>query len=665
MTKKAVKRVMRKKRQLKKQVKKRQQQQQEQQQRVMQPMMMGYGHQMYGNADGTMQQLRNQNQTTIDQINSMTSALRSLQNENKKNEAMISELTKKRKDAEHEKDKAKIDLEIAEDKARDVESMMKQREHYIEKQQQLEKEIMEQEGENNKYKQMKLLEEQKREKHEKEMEGIREKQEIEANQIAAEVKKVQDETKILATKNQAMFEYIGSDMFKNPLNHLTEAYINRMKEEEKETLMNNYIMMDEMNEKLLEQIKKGEEVNNERMVVQLKASIEAQEKFYAINQQENQLLKNREATYNHLLKKHEQLTNDTNDVIFENERLKYKFNDINNQSEVNESIKTQQAKLASAQAMNEILNNKLDLQKRTNSLQLENSALIQSNKILEGKEPYVDEKAADNDKNDDNEDDKGKSLFDIQLESLETQKIKFEAEHEQNQLLQQRNAEQKRHKQVIASQRVQLKALSSNNNNNNDDTMNTRQTNYQIQQQNQQEEQQLNNNIEKQKIVNEIVQIREQKDPNGTVWRTTYHNPFPYVEKGVTIKNYQMPTMIEEVKQSYLKAISEASPETINFKSPFKIDTNIDYSLLYSDDNNNNNNNNNEFVEEEEEDSRGSYVVFQQNDAMKDDLSSSFVAEPLSANGEISDDSTISEANQGNQGKRNININSFSRRRPQ
>ena len=123
MTKKAVKRVMKKRRQLKKQVKR--QQQQEQPQMMRPQMMMGYGHQMYGNADGTMQQLRNQNQTTIDQINSMTSALRSLQNENKKNESLINELKKQHKEAEHGRDKAKIDLEIAEDKARDIDTMIK------------------------------------------------------------------------------------------------------------------------------------------------------------------------------------------------------------------------------------------------------------------------------------------------------------------------------------------------------------------------------------------------------------------------------------------------------------------------------------------------------------------------------------------------------------
>ena len=52
----------------------------QQQQQVMKSIGFSYGHQQYGNADSVMQQLRNQNQTTIDQINSMVSALKSLQN---------------------------------------------------------------------------------------------------------------------------------------------------------------------------------------------------------------------------------------------------------------------------------------------------------------------------------------------------------------------------------------------------------------------------------------------------------------------------------------------------------------------------------------------------------------------------------------------------------
>ena len=125
MAKKAVKRVMKKKRQLKKQVKR--QEQQEQQQMMRPQMMMGYGPKQYGNADGTMQQVRNQ--TLIDRFNNMTSEFRTLQNENKKYETMISEMAKKRKEEEHGRNKLKKDLEIEEDREKDMEITLKEKEY--------------------------------------------------------------------------------------------------------------------------------------------------------------------------------------------------------------------------------------------------------------------------------------------------------------------------------------------------------------------------------------------------------------------------------------------------------------------------------------------------------------------------------------------------------
>ena len=89
----------------------------------MQSIGVEYGHQQYENVDMKMKQLRYQNQTTIDQINCMTSALRSLKNKNKMNETLIKELKKQHKDAEHERDKAKIDLELTEYEAIDAETM--------------------------------------------------------------------------------------------------------------------------------------------------------------------------------------------------------------------------------------------------------------------------------------------------------------------------------------------------------------------------------------------------------------------------------------------------------------------------------------------------------------------------------------------------------------
>ena len=100
-----MRKIIKKKRQLRKQVKHvkhediKKPSQEQQQQRALQPIGLGYGHQMYGNADGMIQQLRNQNQTSIDKINSMSSAIKSLENEYKKSKAVIKELNKQYKES--------------------------------------------------------------------------------------------------------------------------------------------------------------------------------------------------------------------------------------------------------------------------------------------------------------------------------------------------------------------------------------------------------------------------------------------------------------------------------------------------------------------------------------------------------------------------------------
>ena len=53
------------------------------------------------------------------------------------------------------------------------------------------------------------------------MEAIRQKQEIEANKLAAELKTVKDE--IQATKNKTMYEYMNTREFIKPLDYLPNA----------------------------------------------------------------------------------------------------------------------------------------------------------------------------------------------------------------------------------------------------------------------------------------------------------------------------------------------------------------------------------------------------------------------------------------------------------
>lgn len=127
MTRKAVKRILKKKRQIKKQIKHKNDQQQQQQRPII-PMTLGFGHQQYGNPDFAIQQMRNQNQMTTDQINNYRVVLDSMNKEKGKNQATIKDLKKQLKDAKEQHDKAKVDLDIAEDQANRITSLQKQSE---------------------------------------------------------------------------------------------------------------------------------------------------------------------------------------------------------------------------------------------------------------------------------------------------------------------------------------------------------------------------------------------------------------------------------------------------------------------------------------------------------------------------------------------------------
>lgn len=133
--------------------------------------------------------------------------------------------------------------------------------------------------------------------------------------------------------------------------------------------------MNKQNIEIVQQNNNNYESNSELMVEQIKNNIAEQNKLLVINQQENQLLKNQESTYNHLLDTQTKAINDTNDLEFENDKLQYKFSKVNNHKEVYKSTQKQLEKLASVIAKNERLKTNLDFQKRTKNLQLENAML--------------------------------------------------------------------------------------------------------------------------------------------------------------------------------------------------------------------------------------------------------------------------------------------------
>ena len=130
--------------------------------------------------------LRNQNQTAINQINSMTSALMLLQNENKKNETLIDELKKQHKDNEYDRDQIKKDLEIEEDCERGMEIMLKEEEHLNEKLYNVRQRIAQTDNENNKFHIMRVVNEAKNDLANLHMKQVNLKHEIDENDAICE-----------------------------------------------------------------------------------------------------------------------------------------------------------------------------------------------------------------------------------------------------------------------------------------------------------------------------------------------------------------------------------------------------------------------------------------------------------------------------------------------
>ena len=545
---KAVRKII-KKRQLRKQVKHvnhegvnaKKPSQEQQQQRALQPIGLGYGHQMYGNAM-EIQQLRNQNQSSIDRINSMSSTVKSLENENQKKEAIIKDLNKQIKEAEHRRDKAKNDLEITEDRANDIELMNSKEEYYTDKEHQIVKRRLEQQGENNIYQTMNNIQEEKQELHKEEIVNVGLNQKIQDNKLAFELKRVQDETTTLKTKNKAMYEYINSDEFMDPYSYLSKAYVQKMKEKEKEELMKKWNDLSKENMRMKEQLDKDYDINTDEMIKQIKNNIKEQNEIKLKNQLDNRKLINQQNELDHLGDIHRKVINETNDLELDNDMLRHKLQKLDSQPNVQIDIMTQQEKLVNTQTENDKLKTKSKLQQRTKDLQLDNSLLkFQLSKLR-------------NDMGD---------------EELVEMKNDFYTKQYNNDLHHQEFNEQQRHREVITSQEAQINTLRNNNindnneeessfqtDNNNTEEALTTQANYIIKLQNENEEKQKAQEIKRKTLINEITEIRKNQDRDGNAWwQITGGFQFNKITEDTTLQDASI-DLLEQLKNNYQNQVN-------------------------------------------------------------------------------------------------------------
>ena len=386
------------------------------------------------------------------------------------------------------------------------------------------------------------------------------------------MKSVKDEIQILATKNKTMFEYMSTKEFINPLDYLPNAYVQKMKEQDKNDLLKQWTNIAKENKEMKVKYDEDYEKNSEAMVNQIKNNIKEQNQLRAINQQQNKLLQNQESTFQHLNDAFVKAVNETNDLEIENDMLQYKFSTVNKQPEVYKSTKTQQEKFAKEKAKNERLKTNLELQKETKRLQLNNVLLSATNGIITNEETKNETAKNETAKNEDDEEETTKneetknennlknvnndtfvSEFSGQLNSMAELKNNLNKEQEKQRILQQRKNEEKRHNEAITAQQAQINALSDNNNNNNDDeTMSALQANYQIEEDNRKQERENAKRIQCLKVVRDIKELKEEKDSNGSVWELTLFNySFPFVAKNKQLKDITYVDELNEIKAKY------------------------------------------------------------------------------------------------------------------
>ena len=200
--------------------------------RPLNPLMLGFNHQQYGNPDLAIQQMRNQNQMTIDQISSYRTTIDTMKKQQAKYEDELKKMKKQAKTEEHDLEKAKLDREIAKDNLDANRIKLEKAQHYNELATRLQKEIIESETQEELNKQMQELIELEAEKNEKEIQMKLQEGNIKKNKMAALLEQRRKEVELATTENQAQFEYMQSKSFVNPEKELVSVIKRAMDENE-------------------------------------------------------------------------------------------------------------------------------------------------------------------------------------------------------------------------------------------------------------------------------------------------------------------------------------------------------------------------------------------------------------------------------------------------
>ncbi len=328
---------------------------------------------MYGNADLTMQQIRNQNQTFNDQIFNYQAAIKSMEKEKTEKEKESKELKKKAKTLEKQLNDAKLAYEMAKDDYDDNENKNKQIEHTIKRTHSLEKMKIGQKYEGDINAMRKKETELDNDIHLKAIQLKRQEGVIARKAMAGKLKEKQEELDTLTAEYKGVQDYINSDEFQNPISKMEEIFKKEMHE-------NDLKKYEETIQKLRQEIIEANKYVDEHpddyaaIQTQLTKKIEELQNVKIKAQKHNDNLQQKLNHIDYLKQTQENLRKDINDLTIKQNEMDLNL-EYNKEQDINKNIDELIKQKTNLSIENEKKQHELNLMKETREQQRKNNEL--------------------------------------------------------------------------------------------------------------------------------------------------------------------------------------------------------------------------------------------------------------------------------------------------
>ena len=334
---------------------------------------LGFSPQQYGNPDLAMQQMRNQNQLTTDQINNYRTTIESMKKEQEKKENELKSIKKQAKEAKRKLESAKIDYDIAKDNYEDNENINKKTQHLMHRTHSLEKINIGQKYDQDINKMTKKEVELDNKIHEKEIQIKRQQGTIAKNKMAGILKEKQDKLDLMTAEYNGMYEYIQSPAFTNPMEELTKLIAKEMNIKDSKKCINELI---NYRNEIIELGKLIKEHPDDQAAIQtqLKNSTDHLQNIKEHLQKHNDNLQIKDNANKYLNQINERLNKEITDLNVKNNELELRLS-YNKPEDLENNIKESIKKKTELEVLNENKNYAEKLMKETREEKRKNDEL--------------------------------------------------------------------------------------------------------------------------------------------------------------------------------------------------------------------------------------------------------------------------------------------------